>query len=132
MQTHQSPAAPPSFPPWRPHRDPWMPPDYDERVIYAVRAFAEGKATEGQQKILFAWMQYVTSPGQLSFRPGGQDGMWNTAFAEGKRFVGIEINKMLSPLLTPPESVAEQIAKASKPKAPPVIHKGNRGKRNAR
>lgn len=130
MQTQSSPLPAPTFPAWRPKAEPWVPPDYDERVIYAVRALADGRATEGQQRVLFNWIKYATGVEEMSFRPG-PEGERNSAFAEGKRFVGLQVMKMLHPALTPQESVADKIAKANKPKAPPVIHKGKRGKRNA-
>ncbi len=88
------------FKPWVPKRDPWMPPDYDERVVHAVRALAEGKATAHHQDIVWRWLRYVTDIDGMSFRPGGRKGSRDTDFAEGKRFVGHHLMKLLHPELS--------------------------------
>lgn len=89
---------------WRPKAEPHMPADWDEDVLWAVRALASGTANEGQQRMAWEWMMYLTGASEqfadLSYRPG-PDGMWATAFAEGKRAVGLQLRKMLSPILTP-------------------------------
>ena len=85
---------------WRHHKDPWNPLDYDEDVVFAFRQFAEGKANEGQQQTVLRWLQYACGVGEyadLSFRPGGQDGERLTTFAEGRRFVGLQMLKLLTP-----------------------------------
>ena len=91
---------------WTQKKEPWAPPDAGEQVTYAIRAFAEGKANDGQQKLVWDWLNYITGAGErwqdLSFRPGGDDGRRLTDFAEGKRFVGIQMRKHLHPALTPP------------------------------
>jgi hypothetical protein len=87
---------------WMPKKDPWLPPDYDPAVIWAWRAFCKGEATQSQQQTLFAYIMYVTAASEefadLSFRPGDQ---WATAFAEGKRSVGLALRKLSRPELTP-------------------------------
>lgn len=89
---------------WRPKPAPWMPPDWDESVVWAVRQMAEGRANDGQQKLVWDWLMYVTAASEefadLSFRPG-EEGRRATDFAEGKRFVGMQVRKMLHPALTP-------------------------------
>ena len=59
---------------WKPAAHPWQPASYDEAVVYAIRALYEGKATEGQQKLAWEWVQYVCASGDgyqdLSFRVG--------------------------------------------------------------
>jgi hypothetical protein len=99
---------------WSPKKDPWMPPDYDDVVVYAIRALALGKANAHQQGVAWKWLQYVTGASDefadLSFRPGAE-GQIATTFAEGKRFVGLQIRKMLHPALTPkvlPEPATEK------------------------
>lgn len=85
---------------WRHHKEPWTPLDYDEDVVMAFRQFAEGKANEGQQKTVLSWLQYACGVGEyadLSFRPGGPEGDRLTAFAEGRRFVGLQALKLLTP-----------------------------------
>jgi hypothetical protein len=87
---------------WLPKEHPHYPPDYDEPTIYAVRAFFAGKANEGQQALVRDWLMYVTGATEefadLSYRPRDQDA---TNFAEGKRFVGIQLRKLLTTELTP-------------------------------
>jgi hypothetical protein len=89
---------------WLPKKDPWLPPDYDEKVVYAVRALFKGNANDAQQRTAVEWLMYVTGASEeyadLSFRPG-VDGQRSTDFAEGKRFVGLQIRKMLRPEVTP-------------------------------
>jgi len=89
---------------WKTHKDPWFPPDYDEDVIGAVRAFSMGIATISQQKLVWAYLMYVCKSSDefadLSFRPG-PDGEKASTFAEGKRFVGMQIRKLLRPELNP-------------------------------
>ena len=84
---------------WRPKKDPWLPPDHDEAVVYAFRALVAGVANEGQQKLLVDYLKYVTDQDVLTYRPSSDR---DSAFAEGKRFVGLELFKLLHPLLTPP------------------------------
>jgi hypothetical protein len=89
---------------WKPKAWPWEPADYDETVVYAIRALRSGEALPHQQMIVWNWLMYVSGAGDgfddLSFRPGA-DGDRATTFAEGKRFVGLQAKKMLRPELTP-------------------------------
>lgn len=94
----------------QPKKWPWEAADYDAdgRIVYAVRALSEGKATDAQQKVVWEWMMYLTGAGErwqdLSFRYG-PDGSRATDFAEGKRFVGLQLRKMLHPAVTPQAAV---------------------------
>jgi hypothetical protein len=72
----------------------------DGRVVYAVRALYDGKATDSQQRLVWEWLMFVTGQDDISFRPG-LDGQRETDFAEGKRFVGQQLRKMLDPVMTP-------------------------------
>lgn len=95
---------------WRPKKDPWLPPDHDESSIYAIRALANGTANDGQQKTAWAYLMFLTGASEefadLSYRPG-PDGERDTAFAEGKRFVGLQIRKLLRPEYTPQGHIRE-------------------------
>lgn len=91
--------------PWVPKKDPWLSPDYDDRVIYAVRAFANGTASPAQQAIVWRWIAYITEVDGLPYR-AGTEGQRDTDFALGKMFVGQQIRKMLHPELTPPDQPA--------------------------
>jgi len=105
---------------WLPKEQPWFPVDYDEQVIWAIRAFADGKANAGQQKTCWDWLMYLTGAveqyADLSFRPG-PEGVRATDFAEGKRFVGLQVRKMLADALTPPTTAEPVEPKAKKPRA---------------
>jgi len=89
---------------WKPKANPHDPADYgdDGLVPWAVRALYAGEATPTQQKLAWEWIMYVTGAGDgyqdLSYRPGDPGA---TTFAEGKRFVGLQIRKMLRPEVTP-------------------------------
>jgi hypothetical protein len=95
---------------WLPKKDPWLPPDHDEAAIYAIRALASGTANDGQQKTAWAYLMYVTGASEefadLSYRTGPQ-GDRDTAFAEGKRFVGLQLRKLFRPELTPHGQIGE-------------------------
>ena len=112
---------------WRPKAEPHTPPDYDDDVVMAVRGLATGTASDQQQKLFWTWLMYVTAASEefqdLSYRPG-EMGIRATDFAEGKRFVGQQIRKMLRPELTP---------KMRKPEVPvrPTLQ-GIRAKRQKR
>lgn len=98
--------APKVYPPWKPKKDPWHPLDYDDRVIYAVRALEQGTASMPQQRIIWRYLMYATGADEMSFRPGGPDGVRDTDFALGRQFVGHSFKKMLHPELTPPDQGA--------------------------
>jgi hypothetical protein len=73
----------------------YEPPLYDEHVQRAIRAWEAGNASEGQQKIAFAWVvNTAAATYDQPFRPG-EDGDRETAFACGRMFVGQQIVKML-------------------------------------
>ena len=98
---------------WAPKKSPWLPPDLDESVVYAVRAVATGTANDGQQLLIWRYLMYVTAASEefqdISFRPDGMGGDRDTAFAEGKRFAGAMIRKLLRPEYTArPQDDAKQ------------------------
>jgi hypothetical protein len=67
-----------------------------------LRALATGTADEGQQKRAWDWIVYRASGYlDLSYRPLAQGGDRATTFAEGRRFVGGQMLKLLQPALTP-------------------------------
>lgn len=72
---------------------PWHPAAYDELITGAIKALAAGNASEPQQKRALSWIiNEVCGTYDLSYRPGA-DGDRDTAFAEGARFVGMQIVK---------------------------------------
>ena len=73
---------------------PWMPVDYKAIHASAVQAMMHGEADEDQQKFLMKWLiNDVCATYDQSYHPG-VDGDRDTAFAEGKRFVGNTVIKM--------------------------------------
>lgn len=101
---------------WAPKKDPWMPASYDDDVVYAVSAFAKGKANEVQQRLAWEWLMHVSGTDDISYRPGAT-GDRDTTFAEGKKFVGYQFRKMLHPATQP---------KSEKKEAPVIARRANR------
>ena len=103
---------------WVPKEKPWLPPDYDDRVVYAVRALSQGNANQGQQAIIMRWIRYITEFEGSAFRPGGADGDRDTNFALGKQFVGQQFFKMLHPELKLSDELkaAKEAAQQQSPK----------------
>lgn len=114
-------APPTSAQSWMPKKDPWAPPDLTDDVIWAIRAFSKGSAGEGQQRIVWNYLMYITGASDqfadLSFRPGAE-GMRATDFAEGKRFVGLQLRKPLHPLLTPKAKTKDETVSEASPGKP--------------
>jgi hypothetical protein len=101
-----------------PKLKPYDPPEYDERSLMAIRALWNGTANAAQQADVRDWLQYITGTGafaDLSFRPGGAEAERETAFAEGKKFVGLQLLKMLHPITLEAAKKAEK-AKPKRPK----------------
>ncbi len=80
-----------------PPREPWKPAAYETADAYALKALRDGEATPEQQVRALDWIVMTACETyNMSYRPGGPDGDRDTAFAEGKRFVGLQIVKMLN------------------------------------
>lgn len=75
---------------------PYLPVAYTPTDIYALQALRDGVATKGQQQQAMKFIiEGICSTYDLSYRPGAADGDRDTAFAEGKRYVGLQIVKFL-------------------------------------
>jgi len=75
---------------------PWRPAGYEDADAEAWQALARGAARPDQQKRALAWLiEKAAGTYDLSFRPGAQEGERDTVFAEGRRFVGLQIVKLL-------------------------------------
>lgn len=87
-------------------RDPaWVPAPYEVYDVDAIRAVARGEADPHQQKRALDWIINTAAGAyELSFRSDGQGGERETAFAEGRRFVGMQIVKLAN---MPPALVAK-------------------------
>lgn len=65
--------------------------------IAAVRAIADGSADEHQQRAAFAFIRdKLAGVNVMSFWPGGEDGRRATDFAEGKRWVGDQLRRIIN------------------------------------
>ena len=74
-------------------RAPWIPAKYDLPDATAMKALEKGEANAHQQKMALRWIiETVAKTYDLSYRLNDRD----TAFAEGKRFVGLQIVKLLN------------------------------------
>lgn len=71
---------------------PHVPAPYEAKHIAAFQALERGDATEHQQQLALAWLIGAAGTYDLSYRP---DDTHATAFAEGKRSVGLQVRKML-------------------------------------
>lgn len=75
--------------------EPWAVPHYGLPEAAAIQALYHGRASEDQQREAFTFIvQQLCGIGELSFRPPAMDPNGHaTAFAEGKRFVGLQLVK---------------------------------------
>lgn len=75
---------------------PWQPLPFEKVAVHALRAMSHGTATADQQKIAleFIVVKLCETDG-LSFRPDDLGGAPATQFAEGKRFVGLQLRKFI-------------------------------------
>lgn len=70
--------------------------DRDEHILASVKAVAAGGPTETQCKIAMNFIiNTLCQTHDLSYRPDGFGGERDTAFAEGKRFVGLMLCRMI-------------------------------------
>lgn len=89
------------------------PAEFDEATLHAFRALREGKANAGQQKAALGFILWdLCRINHLSFDDGSER---KTAFAEGSRWVGLQIAGMAdskAPLVT---KEAKEKAKTPRP-----------------
>lgn len=72
--------------------DPWLPAEYTDRDVGAVQALARGEADEVAQKHALRYIvESLSGCYDMSFRPESDRA---TSFAEGRRYVGLQIVKM--------------------------------------
>jgi hypothetical protein len=84
-------------PNWQPKPVPHVPADWDEDVAYAIRALHAGTANDGQQKLAWAWLMYVSGVDDWPYRPNDVEG---TNIMLGRQYVGRSMIKMLSEEVT--------------------------------
>jgi hypothetical protein len=89
-----------------PDAAPWKPAVYAKEDHAAVKAVANGIASEEQQKRAARWIiNTLCETYGMSYRPQSDR---DTTFAEGKRHVGLQIVKLVNMPLDRPGSNTEQ------------------------
>lgn len=78
---------------------PWTPAETSPDELVAIRMLVGGKASEEQQRAVVRWIARATAVGDMTFRPGGDDGRRASDFAEGKRFVGLQFFTLAKTML---------------------------------
>jgi hypothetical protein len=93
-----------------PHKDPLERPDYTEAEIQALRAVHRGEADARQQRLFFDYVMRATGKDDEVFRREDTHG---TAFAAGKRWVGLTLIWMLrvAPARTDNDKIAVRSSK---------------------
>lgn len=72
---------------------PWHPADYDEADAGALKALNAGNANEAQQKRALAYIiNTLAGTYEETFYPEER----NSAYAQGRRYVGLQIVKLLN------------------------------------
>jgi hypothetical protein len=72
---------------------PWYPPSYEFADVSALKGLANGTASPEQQQRALKWIiENACATYELSYRPTSDR---DTSFAEGRRFVGLQIVKAL-------------------------------------
>ena len=75
----------------------WEPAAYDHATVIAVKALAAGNASEGQQQAALRWIiEAAAGTYDVSYRPDVHGGDRDTAFHEGRRFVGLTLVKLVN------------------------------------
>jgi hypothetical protein len=74
---------------------PWQMPRIVDIDIFALQAVAKGIASDAQQVRAFDYIvRVLCETDRMTFWPGGEDGKRATDFAEGKRWVGIQLRRI--------------------------------------
>lgn len=74
---------------------PWQMPRIEDADIFALQAVAGGTANTAQQQRAYAYVvRILCETDRMTFWPGGEDGKRATDFAEGKRWVGIQLRRI--------------------------------------
>ena len=81
---------------------PWKPAQWQPADAAAMQALMRGDCPPHlQQRAIKFIMWDMCGLRDLSFRPGGIEGERETNFAEGKRFVGLQIAKLIEIKVNP-------------------------------
>ena len=75
---------------------PWKPASFEDADAAALQAVAHGMASPDQQKRAITWLiEKGAATYDMTYRPGALEGERDTSFAEGRRFVGLQVVKLL-------------------------------------
>jgi hypothetical protein len=86
----------------RPVLGPDQPAPFEEADVYAVQALFNGTANDGQQKRAVKWiLEEACKVKDLPWVAGGLEGQRATDFANGRKFAGHQVLKMLELRFTP-------------------------------
>lgn len=86
---------------------------WDGPVVSALKALGGGKARPDQQITALNYIiEALAGTYDLSFRPDDKGGERDTAFAEGRRFVGLQLRRVIS---TPFETLTGQKTSGEQP-----------------
>jgi hypothetical protein len=74
---------------------PWQMPRTEDADIFAIQAVANGTASDAQQQRAYDYVvRILCETDRMTFWPGGEDGKRATDFAEGKRWVGLQLRRI--------------------------------------
>ena len=74
---------------------PWQMPHIEDADIFALQAVAKGLANNVQQQRAYDYIvRALCETDRMTFWPGGEDGKRATDFAEGKRWVGVQLRRI--------------------------------------
>jgi len=74
----------------------YFPPEWELADASAMQALHNGDATPEQQKRALRWIiEAAADKNGQSYRPGGLEGERESCFAEGRRFVGLQLEKLI-------------------------------------
>jgi hypothetical protein len=94
LESHPIRRPPSARPKSQPDR-PWQLSRLDDADIFAIQAVAKGVASDGQQKRALDYIvRILCETDRMTFWPGGEDGRRATDFAEGKRWVGLQLRRI--------------------------------------
>lgn len=80
----------------KPAPAPWAEPVYEKADVIAIQLVAQGKGEAIHQKrVIDIVVNKMAETYGLSFRPDSDGGERATSFAEGKRFVGSQLVKLM-------------------------------------
>jgi hypothetical protein len=74
---------------------PWQMPRLEDSDIFALQALSAGIANEVQQRRAYDYVvRVLCETDRMTFWPGSDDGRRATDFAEGKRWVGLQLRRI--------------------------------------